>query len=131
MRKELFKWDSGQKPAGVWTDYSAISTITGWSSFTTKQLDYMLVMGLVFVRYVILGTSNVNTASFTLASANAGGNLHMPIMIQDNGVVATGRVSLLNASSSVILRPTIAGATNSWTASGTKGVWGQFWYVVA
>jgi hypothetical protein len=49
-----------------WVDYSATSTIVGWSSFTAKKIRYRVVGKLVFVTAQLTGTSNSTTTSFTL-----------------------------------------------------------------
>jgi len=56
------------KPAGegVWANYSAVSTIVGWSSFTTKLIYTKKIGKTVFVSFFLHGVSNATTISFTL-----------------------------------------------------------------
>jgi hypothetical protein len=113
----------------AWADYSATSTIVGWSSYTIKKIFYKKVGKLVFVEFYIDGTSNVNTATFTvpytvISSLN---NLPFYIRARNNGVwQAAGMGWLAGGSATVTLYTTQSG--NNWTASGTKTIAGQFWY---
>ena len=43
----------------AWTDYSATSTIVGWSSYTTKSIFYKKIGKLVFVQFVISGVAMI------------------------------------------------------------------------
>ena len=111
----------------AWTDYSATSTIVGWSSFTTKQIYYKDIGKTRFVYYKLDGTSNATTASFTVPSASSntidcGG----PTRTDDNSVVNLGHFVLAANASVVNLYYSPAAA--SWTNSGTKRVIGQFTY---
>ena len=49
-----------------WVDYSATSTIVGWSSFTTKSLRYRIIGKQLFFQALINGTSNSTSVTFTL-----------------------------------------------------------------
>lgn len=112
---------------GTWTDYSASSTIVGWSSFTTKQLYYKDIGKTRFVYFKFDGTSNSTTTSFTLPSASSntvdyGG----PVRTDDNGVTGLGHYVLPANSATVAAYYGVTAAV--WTASGTKRLLGQFTY---
>jgi len=115
----------------AWTDYSGTSTIVGWSSYTTQKIFYKKVGKLVFVEFSLSGTSNSATTTFTLPFArhNNGYSLKVTIQITDNGAIATGLFELPSNSSTVTFYSTLGEA--GWTASGTKGVIGEFCYEAA
>ena len=115
--------------AASWTNYAATSTVTGWSSFTDKVINYKVIGNTVFAMFFIAGTSNAVTVSFTLPySAVATTQFYGALgTTQDNGTTKTtpGQYVLYNNN---ILNcfSDMAGAT--WTNSGTKSAVGQFWY---
>jgi len=53
----------------TWIDYSATSTIVGWSSFTNKQIWYKIQGDTLFWWVRLTGTSNSTTTTFTLPTA--------------------------------------------------------------
>lgn len=128
---------AGANPAwsdldGTWTDYSATSTIVGWSSYTTKLIYYKTVGNIVFVSFNLQGTSNSGTTSFTVANAAAAGVAFGGVCWQavDAGIaLATGAgFTLAAAGSTVDFRSTLAGS-GGWTNSGSKTVSGTFFYI--
>ena len=117
---------------GVWTDYSAVSTIVGWSSFTVKKVFYKKVGKTVFVQFDLSGTSNSIFATFTLpfANRNDGLVLEFPIYGEDAAVpLCTRLFILLSGDQTVGCYSTAAGGV--WTASGVKTIRGEFFYQVA
>jgi hypothetical protein len=118
----------------AWTDYFGSSTITGWAASPTGQIRYKRVGNLVFVSFLITGTSNATNASFTIpiTSANTtvefGGSMEVT---QDNGSTQTisARVNLAPNSTTVTLFSDMG--SGSWTASGTKLCRGSVWYEAA
>jgi hypothetical protein len=123
--------DNGDVFTVPWTDYSALSTITGWSSFTAKKIWYKKVGRLVFVEFDIRGTSNNASSSFTLPfSSNGSKGAFSVIIAQDNsGAFVAGAVNLPESSTTGILFS--VPNSNVWTASGTKSALGQFFYETA
>ena len=112
--------------SGAWTDYSATSTVTGWSAFTIKELYYLKTSGLMFVKYRIIGTSDSVNTSFTIPSAVAAGvTIEMAIVGADNGAYNTTRICRLTASSATVSFYAALGSF-AWTASGDKAVMGEF-----
>jgi hypothetical protein len=118
-----------ETPATVpWTDYSAISTIIGWTTYTYKQIYYLKIGNLVIVEYYILGTSNSTATSFTLPYALKDlVALQLPVRIVDNGAAHVWGLQEIYAGASLVsFYSTVGGA--SWTASGGKYIAGQFFY---
>ena len=114
-----------------WTDYSGISTIVGWSSFTTQKIFYKKIGKLIFVEFSISGTSNSTSAYFTLPfdRHNNAYSLKVPMQITDSGSVQLGLFEIATNGGTVTCYSTIGEA--GWTATGTKGVIGQFWFEVS
>lgn len=118
------------KPAeeGVWADYSAVSTIVGWSSFTTKLIYTKKIGKTVFVVFNLSGTSNATSISFTLPYV-----LNFPSTIQvawgngaNNGTtLSSGGRFYMSGSTVVALSDMASGA---WTSTGVKTTIGQFFY---
>jgi len=115
-----------------WTDYSAISTITGWSSFTLKQIWYKRIGKFVIVNFNLEGTSNSATTSFTLPVSSNARRYHTLSVAHDNGSDdGVCQIILDNSSTVNILRGTNYSSSAGWTASGAKKVEGQLWYQIA
>jgi hypothetical protein len=138
----------------AWTDYTASSTITGWSSTTTEEVWYkkignlMFVQfhisgtttteevwykkigNLMFVQFHISGTSDAGDASFTLPYSQQGNlQLNVVLRVRNNGTLQTGLGILPVSSTTFSCYQNLTG--NAFTASGSKLVIGQFWYEVA
>ena len=121
------------KPAGegVWADYSATSTIVGWSSFTQKSIYLKKIGKIVFVAFRFEGTSDSTSTTFTLpytainATCHFGGAL---VNAQDNSVTLTtaSRAVLLANTSTVLCFSDMSGG--AWTASNNKVIQGSLWY---
>ncbi|HLC44174.1 MAG TPA: hypothetical protein VJK08_03570, partial [Patescibacteria group bacterium] len=115
----------------AWTDYSATSTIVGWSSYTTQQIYYKKVGKMVFASFVLAGTSNSTSVTFTLpvtAAAAPGSWGNSLFDTRDNGSVLTtaGRCYILAGGTTVTCNSN--GGAGAWTNSGTKQVNGELWY---
>lgn len=111
-----------------WTDYSASANPLGWSGTPTVSVKYKKVGKLVFVHYKITGTSNATTATFDLPYSNGGGaTLYASLAtLADNGTYeAAGYTSMISASNRVNC---YRSAGTAWTDSGTKAIYGSFWY---
>lgn len=112
---------------GAWTNYSASSTIVGWSSYTTKLIYYKDIGKTRFVYIHLDGTSNSTATSFTLPSACTNTmNFFGQIRTDDNGNINLGHYVLLAGASTVNCYYGVTAA--AWTASGTKRLIGQFTY---
>lgn len=111
-------------------DYSAISTIVGWSSFTVKLIYYKKVGNLVFVDFNLQGTSNSATTTFTMpyTAISVISFDFALVRSQDNGAALTSPHGVITSGTATVsLGPN--STTFGWTASGTKVVRGQFWYL--
>jgi hypothetical protein len=120
------------KPAaeGVWADYSAQSTIVGWSSFTQKRILIKKIGKMVFVSFALEGVSNSTAVSFTLPyTIESGFAIYSPCYAVDNGILNLSPGMAVDAGISVNIYKTYAGGT--WTNSGNKSVLGQFFYEAA
>ena len=111
-----------------WIDYSATSTIVGWSSFTTKVIKYRIIGKQVFFNIDLNGTSNSATTSFTLPynsntinainsnwSTNNGSNQLGYFITTVNTNICVGYINF----------------STPWTATGTKRMIGQFFIEIA
>lgn len=120
---------------GAWVDYSATSTIVGWSSFTTKSIKYKKVGNLVFVMFTLAGDSDAGTGTavqFTLPYANAGDDVGVSSgKAIDNSVAQAdpAYITLGNGSAVVVVYKALN--SNNWTNANVKSVRGQFFYEVA
>lgn len=113
-----------------WLDYSATSTITGWSSYTVKEIFYKVVGKIVFINFALAGTSNSATATFTLPYTSINMSILVAIAAKDNGSIINNAVAAVNPGSNLAGFYTNMDAA-AWTASGTKTVVGQFFYEIA
>lgn len=112
--------------SGGLTDYSSISTVVGWSSTTSKSIFYRKIGKIVHVFFEIKGTSNSTAVTFTTPSALSGtSNLSVLIRHQNNG--GTHGTGLLVMSGSTVTCYTSLSA-GAWTNSGSKEIFGQFFY---
>jgi len=112
-----------------WTDYSATSTIVGFTSYTTKQIWYKKVGALVFVNFNLAGTSDATTLSFTLPFTSNARNYTFCCVGIDNGSELDGNSGSISNSNIVnIITNQNHTTTSPWTTSGTKASRGQFWY---
>ncbi len=111
------------------TDYSATSTIVGWSSFQKKSIWYKKIGKLVYLWFELNGTSNSGTAYFTLpylAALNPD-EVTVPIIARDNGTELNYPVAYFGTSASTLsFYKDSAGTT--WTNSGSKLIRGQIFY---
>ena len=116
----------------AWTDYSATSTITGFSAYNYKLIEYKKIGSLVLVHYILQGTSDNTATSFTVpqtARGQAGVAMYQgnpPIVATDNSTaIATAvRAYIADNTSTIVFNTTQSGG--AWTASGTKAVAGLF-----
>lgn len=114
-----------------WVDYSATSTIVGWTSFTTKHIRYKISHKKIFVTFYLAGTSNSATTSFTVPTAMTANFVELMLVHRglDNGVAVIGRYYLDASTTTVVGNVDISGG--GWTASGTKIFSGEFFYEIA
>lgn len=104
----------------VWTDYSAMSIIVGFSSYTTKNIYYKIVGDTMFVNFWIEGQSNATSFTFTVPQPLKTGVFGVVNMadVGNNGTAATGICYLPSASSVIQVWRDVA--HTNFTASGDK-----------
>ena len=119
---------AGDIYSDAWTDISGTSTIVGWSSFTTKLIQYKRIGKLVFVKYELVGTSNSVLADFTLPfTNNSQVDVEAACLIRDNGsAFAMSRANMPASDTRMFCYPTPA--AGNWTNTGTKDCRGQFFF---
>lgn len=118
--------------AGTFTDYSATSSVSGWSATPTVAIWVYKIDRMVMVMFFISGTSNSTGASFTvpnvLSNSFTNDCMFPVVQVVDNGIGSTtpGRAAMTHNSTTVTLGKDAAG--NNFTNSGTKVVRGSFTY---
>lgn len=131
------KLATGTGSSWSWTDYSSTSTITGWSSFTDKQIWYKQIGKTMHVMYALSGTSNATSISFTVPVAAVGhGNITTEMctgLSKDNGSFSStpARVYIDPTSSTTTVIVIKDLGTANWTSSGEKLIRGLYIYEVA
>lgn len=108
------------------TDYSATSTIVGWTSFTSKVLTYLKIGKLVFVIFNFDGTSNDVVVTATLPFAASGSLFDLSTARDNGGALTPCRIQI--SGSTLTVFPNMTAAANAWTNSGTKSARGHFFY---
>jgi len=111
---------------GTWTDYSATSTITGWSSYTTKLLQYEITDKVIRVMVQLEGTGTGTSVSFTLPVSSSSWGTQYFILQTQNNTTQSASVAWVNASSSTVTISNSASTTTSWTNGVLRNVRGQF-----
>lgn len=109
----------------TWVDYSATSTVVGWSSFTTKKISYKIIDDVMIVDFNIEGTSNATTISFTIPSNASSATFILSAYIINNGSASSNAGRINSASGSNVITVQRDGQNTAFTASGTKRCSGQ------
>ena len=113
-----------------WIDYSATSTVVGWTTpMTTKIIRYRVIGKMVFVSYSLYGTSNSATTSFTVPFNNVNIQNIVSGTYALNGGVQVRGMTIANVNTNVITL--FQNESPTWTASGLKYMYGQFFYETA
>jgi hypothetical protein len=112
------------------TDYSTTSTITGWTSITTKIFQYKRIGKLVFVNFWIEGTSNSTASSITLPYSTALEYYYTFLLsaVVDTSTTLTlpGRGVIAQTSNVISFYKDCASGV--WGATGNKRIAGHFFY---
>jgi hypothetical protein len=111
-----------------WVDYSATSTVVGWSVLTTKIIRYRVIGKQVFVSVNLHGTSNNTATTFTLPFQNKNIEILTMAFAGNNGSAVIGAFDMIANSSTCTCYQNFSPV---WTASGTKYIYGQFFYEIA
>ena len=121
-----------------WIDFSEQSTIVGWSSFTNKSIRYKQIGNIVYVSVRLQGTSNATSLSFTLPIPTKSIGTEPLIAIPyaytaDNGNPFMGYITIPSLNSNIFVASrfsAISTTTATYTASGTKALFCQFFYEI-
>lgn len=126
VRDSLATLIAKKQDTAVWVDYSATSTITGWSSYTTKLIQYQIVGKVMRVMVQLEGTGTGTAVSFTLPnSATAWGTQYF-ILHTRNNTTQSASVATVAANGSTVTVSNSASTTSSWTNAVGRDVQGQF-----
>jgi len=126
VRDSLATLVAKKQDTAAWVDYSATSTITGWSSYTTKLIKYQVVGNIMRVMVQIEGTGTGTSVSFTLPnSATAWGTQYF-ILHTRNNTTQSASVATVAANGSTVTVSNSASTTSSWTNAVGRDVQGQF-----
>lgn len=109
----------------TWVDYSATSTVVGWSSFTTKKISYKIIDNAMIIDFNIEGVSSLGTASFTIPFNASSATFVLSAYIINLGSASSnpGRISSANGSNVITVQRD--GQNTAFTSSGTKRCSGQ------
>lgn len=117
-----------------WVAWSP-SNIVGWSSRTTTEIRYRRVGKMIFVNFYVQGTGNTTSATTTgfdlpyPLSSNLSISVNASIS-QNNGAVSEISSCYISSTNRYFLVVNKNVAQGTWTASGTKTIWGQFLYEI-
>lgn len=119
---------SGDIATLPWTPYQDDSIIVGWTSWTTKQINYKKIGRIVFVQFELDGVSNSVNTTFTIPYDSGGSaNYILPVLVRDDsGARAVGTLLLVTSSSIVEIYSSLD--FGSWNPSNTKEARGEFWF---
>lgn len=104
-----------------WVDYSATSTIVGWSSFTTKSIQVLNVNNKYLIVHIYIdGVSNSPSASCTIPNNATSRTDFAGVRCANNGSFATTPAVLyiLSGSNNIVFNLNNSGT--GFTASGNK-----------
>ena len=126
VRDSLATLVAKKQDTAAWVDYSATSTITGWSSYTTKLIQYRITGKTMQVMVQLEGTGTGTSVSFTLPnSATAWGKQYF-ILHTKNNTTQSASVATVAANGSTVTVSNSASTTSSWTNGVGRDVQGQF-----
>ena len=124
---------AGEVYSTAFTDYSATSTITGFSAYSNKYIFYKRIGFTVNLWFFFTGTSNVNTFQFTVPYTVKNSTGYLPSctlsFAKDGGSdtdfgMTSGMVRAFATYSTNVLRLDRSGSGTGWTNSGDKGAAG-------
>jgi hypothetical protein len=118
---------TGDIYTNAWVDYSATSTIGGFSTVSSKAIYVKKIGKTVFISFTIAGTSDSTVTNFTLPYAIVDlTSIAVGASVDNGGTQVAGLISANSGGSLVVVYPSVA--AGNWTNSGTKSMAGQFWY---
>jgi len=110
----------------AWTAHTSV--ITGFSGTPTQAFAYMKIGKTVILRFLINGTSNATSLTFTLPFAPKVSMRPAGFLCDDNSTRVTGYGQLALTASSTTVTACSGSADQGWTASNTKGIQGVITY---
>lgn len=118
--------------SSAWVDYSATTTVTGFSSTTTTRVWYQVNYKAVTVFFFIIGTSNATTFTFTLPNAHTSNynGTYIGSFSRNNGITLTTPPGIFMSASSTTVDLYRDIAQTAWTNSGDKRCAGSFTYQI-
>ncbi|HEX4346389.1 MAG TPA: hypothetical protein VHZ73_02390 [Vicinamibacterales bacterium] len=126
------RWNLVGHVQGAAIDYTASSTIVGWSSFTSgrKFIKYTVTGRQILVQWQLEGTSNATAVSMTLPfTADGAGSFpsyYNPNgFTYDNGAATSTTGAAVIAPAASTINVFVNNAEAGWTGSGTKVCAGQ------
>jgi hypothetical protein len=107
-------------------DYSGLSSVTGWGSFTSKLIWVKMIGKLAYVNFYIDGISNSVSTYFSLpVIALTGTRYGGTVAACNNGLTVDGGIWVVAGASALAeFYTNIFGG--GWVASGQKIILGQF-----
>lgn len=125
------RWRLVSHEQGDWIDFSGVSTVVGWTTFTDEHIRYKLSGRKLDIQWDIRGTSNNVASTFTVpytsvstGFAGGAGAAVLGITVDNGAFTATpGQVTMGDNSSIVTLTSTMGGA--AWTNAGSKQISGE------
>lgn len=115
-------------------NYSATSTVIGWSSFTTKEIHVKNEGKMVYVAFNLQGTSNSASSTFTVPYTSDNAPLGYGDALQlavNGGTTSTTATRVVMGASTTAATIYSNMSTGGWVTSGDKIVVGSFWYFAA
>lgn len=121
-------------PQGYPTWFNFDPSPTGWTATPTKNCVFALLGKVCTVQMYISGTSNATTAGFTLPITPDSGTYPTMLFLvaMDNGnYLSPPAGAQITTASATLSNVTKDPPGNTWTASGTKRIYGNNSYKVA
>ena len=121
---------NGKVTDSAWVDYSATSTIVGFTAYATKLIQYRLLGNKTMIVQFQIESTALNgsgtASSFTLPfNASTWGTQYFIYHSLNNTTTQTGGVATLAASSNVVNFYPTAATGSLWTTATTRWIQGQ------
>ena len=119
-----------ETPLGFPSVFAHTATTTGWAASPTQDIAYTINGKTVTLMFVVAGTSNATSASFTLPVAAVAPNVEGALgLARDNNVYKTTACRMYVATTSISFDTDMA--SGAWTSSNAKEVRGVITYRIA
>jgi len=116
----------------AWVDYSATSTVVGFSAFSVKKIRYCKIGNLVVCLFHINGTSDATSLTFTLPNQakNISPYARCGYGYDNSSAYKHNATAYIDIDSATVIVIAENGASN-WTNANNKVVYGQIIYETA